>query len=162
MAHKAWFKAVNPESSWAKVSIQHVYDIKTAIKAETSCRLNPYNAEHLILKATKNDKDPSHAMELGEEASLVFVLEHFGIAGSPSVEQAFANNIRLFVFAPSRPGTYFVPNYPYPHSFRFHTAVNSRYKNPRYKKPRDISNYSPVPRNSYGKIGNSGYRQILP
>ena len=133
MAHKAWFKVVNPESTWAKVSlegIQHVYDIKAAIKAEMPRRLNPYDAEHLTLKATKNDKDPSHAVELGEEAGLVSVLEHFGIAGSPSVEQAFANNIRLFVFAPSRPGTYFIFNYPYLHSFRFHTNCTTIVKAP--------------------------------
>lgn len=104
MAAKAWFKLVNPESRWDKVSlegIEDMADIKKAIKAEVAPQLDAYSAASLTIKATKGSKNAGHAVELDEEEDLKSVLGHFEIENPPSVQRSFAQNIRLFASIPS-------------------------------------------------------------
>ncbi|KAF8470149.1 hypothetical protein BDZ91DRAFT_39250 [Kalaharituber pfeilii] len=78
-ASKAWFKVINPESSWSKVSlegIEDVDDLKKAIKKEAA--INNYDAADLTIKATYDDEDPKNAVELDPMDDLKKVLERVG------------------------------------------------------------------------------------
>ncbi|KAF8470013.1 hypothetical protein BDZ91DRAFT_807099 [Kalaharituber pfeilii] len=100
-ASKAWFKIINSESSWDKVSLEgseDVADLKKAIKKEAAIKLNNYDAADLTIKATYDDEDPKSAVELDPKDDLMKVLERVGRQDSPVV--SLAKNIRFFVFLP--------------------------------------------------------------
>ncbi|KAF8470096.1 hypothetical protein BDZ91DRAFT_719950 [Kalaharituber pfeilii] len=100
-ASEAWFKLINPESSWSTVSlegIEYVDHLKEAIKKKVAPKLDAYSIIDLTIKAKYDDKDPENAVELDPEDDLKKVLERVGRQDSPVV--SFAKNIRLFVFLP--------------------------------------------------------------
>ena len=60
----------------------------------------PWLGRSVTGESRNNDRD-SDAVVFTAMKTLESVLEHFQIAKTPSVEQAFATNIKLFVLTPS-------------------------------------------------------------
>ena len=77
--------------------IHYIADLKEAIKSKMSPKLDDFAAADLIVKATKNDKDPSKAVELNADDDLESILERFKVDKTSSIYESFAHNIRLFV-----------------------------------------------------------------
>ncbi|KAF8437407.1 hypothetical protein BGX38DRAFT_1145162 [Terfezia claveryi] len=79
---KAWFKIINPESRWSKVTlegIEDVDDLKQAIKKRAAPELDAYSIAKLIIKAKKEKNDPDNdAKELNEMAELASALKEYG------------------------------------------------------------------------------------
>ncbi|KAF8470145.1 hypothetical protein BDZ91DRAFT_39197 [Kalaharituber pfeilii] len=101
IASKAWFKIINPESSWSKVSLEGIEDVdnlKKAIKKEVAPKLDAYSSIRLTIKAKYDDKDPENAVELDPKDDLKKVLERVGRQDSPVVSSS--KNIPFFVFLP--------------------------------------------------------------
>ena len=103
---KAWFKLVNLESAWSQVpltEVENVDDLKIAIKSKLP-ELDAYSPGRLTLKATKMDiKEVVQSTEQDSEKKLVSILKDFDITVTDDaalVQKSFAENIRLFVFAP--------------------------------------------------------------
>ena len=59
-------------------------------------KLENYPAADLTMVATKGDKDDTHAVELDEEDDFASILRHFEVENLPSIQAAFAREIRLF------------------------------------------------------------------
>ncbi|CAG8652270.1 6021_t:CDS:2, partial [Paraglomus brasilianum] len=105
---KAWFKLVDPESAWSQVpltEVENVDDLKKAIKKERENALKDHDAADLTLKATNKveDVDVNQARELDARQDLASILKDFKAAVPDDVtlmQKSFAENIRLFVFAP--------------------------------------------------------------
>ena len=104
MAAKVWFKMVQPESDWAKVShdgIIDVADIKEEIRNKMRPKLDQYPAADFAISASKADEDVGNAEKLDPRDSLESILSRFGIERRPTVPEAFARNVWLFVSVPT-------------------------------------------------------------
>ncbi|RUO96518.1 hypothetical protein BC936DRAFT_141897 [Jimgerdemannia flammicorona] len=107
---KAWFKLLNPESDWDRVSleeIEYVADLRKAIKKEMPILLKDYEASQLTLSATVKVDDASQAVKLDARKSLASILKNFDVKipdkkDIASVQKSFAENIWLFVSAPGK------------------------------------------------------------
>ena len=112
---KAWFKLLNPESDWDKVSleeIEDVTDLKKAIKKESPVLLKDYDASQLTLSATVKIDDAGQAVKLDARKGLASTLKDFSVEvpderDIDSVQKSFAENVWLFVGAPAGPGKSF-------------------------------------------------------
>jgi hypothetical protein len=96
---KVWFKLMNPESNWTRVSlenVEYVDDLKKTIKKEASPFLDNYFSAQLILKAEYE----STIIELNERDKLFEVLNKFNISAGSSIKESFAEKINLFVYTP--------------------------------------------------------------
>ena len=74
---KVWFKLVNPEDNWTKVSLEEVEDVddlKEKIKIKMAPKLDTFASSSLTLKATHNKDNPDEAVELYERDELASVL----------------------------------------------------------------------------------------
>ena len=78
MEIEAWFKIVDPQTSWDRVSlegIEYMAYLKRAIKIMEPA-LNSYGPALFTIKATYNDdQDPQNAIELDPETKLNTVLQ---------------------------------------------------------------------------------------
>ncbi|CAG8563210.1 8831_t:CDS:2 [Paraglomus occultum] len=112
---KAWYKLMNPESAWDKVSLEEVNDVadlKKAVKKEAAPKLDAFAASDLTIKVLKDCKNGSRAIEVHPQKTLAAiiraledpaaVLAHLEIE-SPLAQKHFAENIWVFVYAPSEP-----------------------------------------------------------
>ena len=102
MEVKVWFKSFSLEFRWHKVpleGIKNVAGIKRAIKAMMKDMFDRCLSEELTIKATKiGEEDAGCAVVLGRREDLESILRRFGVEDHhPSIQAAFAKNIRLFV-----------------------------------------------------------------
>ena len=89
---QTWFKTVNPNSEWDKVSLEGVEDVAD-LKRAISKGMNPAS---FTIKATYNDdKDPENAIKLDPETKLKTVPEQVPLSST---------KIRFFVILPPAPG----------------------------------------------------------
>ena len=108
MEAKVWFKFVSLEFRWHKVPLEGIRDvaeIRGAIRAMMTPMFDRCLSGELIIKATKiGEEDAGCAVVLGGGEDLESILRRFGVEDPrPSIQAAFAKNIRLFV-ASARPG----------------------------------------------------------
>ena len=100
MAAKALFKFAHQGFHWQVVSLEGVEDVaklKEAIKVAMKPAFDNCPGAELTIKATKIE-DASCAVELGEDEDLESILRRLGVEDHrPSIEAAFAENVRLFV-----------------------------------------------------------------
>ena len=102
MVAMAWFKLVDYEVDWDKMSllgIRDVVDMKEAIKARMAPTLDDFPIAGITIKATKGDKNSNNAVTLDSEEDLASILGRFGIEESSAIEVTFAQSIRLFASA---------------------------------------------------------------
>ncbi|KAF8430341.1 hypothetical protein EV426DRAFT_708519 [Tirmania nivea] len=80
-ASEAWFKCIDPESEWGKVTLEGVkdiYDLKKAIKKEIAPELDAYSIVNLTIKAKQKNDDDNNAVEVDARRTLASIFESFG------------------------------------------------------------------------------------
>ena len=78
-----------------------VADIKEGVKNEMKPKLDQYFDADFAISASKADEDVGNAEKLDPRDSLESILSRFGIEGRPTVPEAFARNVWLFVSVPT-------------------------------------------------------------
>ncbi|RPB26483.1 hypothetical protein L211DRAFT_835321 [Terfezia boudieri ATCC MYA-4762] len=93
-ASEAWFKCIDPESEWGKVTLEGVkdiYDLKKAIKKEMAPELDAYPTSRLTIKAKKGEHDDDkEAVKLEVTEELASALKEYGtwlLVYVPSVQK---------------------------------------------------------------------------
>ena len=86
--------------------VEDVMDLRKAIKNEAPHKLGVYDASDLTLSATVKVDDASQAVKLDVQKGLASALKDFGMKvpnekDIASVQKSFAENIWLFVSAPT-------------------------------------------------------------
>lgn len=102
MVAKVKFKFIGPNSHWYKMpmsGIKNVGDMKEAIIARMSQRLDGYPASQLAIQASKAEYDcQCDLVLLGNRESVGSIMRRFGIKErSENWQEVFAKSIWLFV-----------------------------------------------------------------